>query len=242
MILGKYDRKTCFFLTQYPHDAWGRYTRLYKESVTRHEKFLKETDDGIYRTQGSFIMYLYYRQLRRREPEIYSLRESGKERKRRTRKILQLYYENLDFHSIKMHMKKSHTKNGFPYTYNFYKMLERRLDVMCLRTYFYTTLKEAKEYISNGFITVNNKIIKSCNYILKDKDVFSVRPELRFDYKIRYLEGLRSGKIFRRLPPYLYLNTKTFEVYFVKNKFELENIPHLARFPWMRFPNPIKRP
>ena len=242
MILGKYDRKTCFFLTQYPHDAWGRYTRLYKESVTRHEKFLKETDDGIYRTQGSFIMYLYYRQLRRREPEIYSLRESGKERKRRTRKILQLYYENLDFHSIKMHMKKSHTKNGNPYTYNFYKMLERRLDVMCLRTYFYTTLKEAKEYISNGFITVNNKIIKSCNYILKDKDVFSVRPDLRYDYKVRYLEGLRSGKIFRRLPPYLYLNTNTFEIYFVKNKFELENIPHLARFPWMRFPNPIKRP
>ena len=242
MILGKYDRKTCFFLTQYPHDAWGRYTRLYKESVTRHEKFLKETDDGIYRTQGSFIMYLYYRQLRRREPEIYSLRESGKERKRRTRKILQLYYENLDFHSIKMHMKKSHTKNGFPYTYNFYKMLERRLDVMCLRTYLYTTLKEAKEYISNGFITVNNKIIKSCNYILKDKDIFSVRPDLRYYYKVRYLEGLRSGKIFRRLPPYLYLNTNTFEVYFVKNKFELENSSHLARFPWMRFPNPIKRP
>ena len=242
MILGKYDRKTCFFLTQYPHDAWGRYTRLYKESVTRHEKFLKETDDGIYRTQGSFIMYLYYRQLRRREPEIYSLRESGKERKRRTRKILQLYYENLDFHSIKMHMKKSHTKNGFPYTYNFYKMLERRLDVMCLRTYLYTTLKEAKEYISNGFITVNNKIIKSCNYILKDKDIFSVRPELRYDYKIRYLEGLRSGRIFRRLTPYLYLNTQTFEVYFVQNKFNLENIPHLARFPWMRFPNLIKRP
>lgn len=242
MILGKYDRKTNFFLTQYPHDAWGKYTRLYKESVTRHEKFLKETDDGIYRTQGSFIMYLYYRQLRRREPEIYSLKESGKVRKRRTRKILQLYYENLDFHSIKMHMKKSHTKNGYPYTYNFYKMLERRLDVMCLRTYLYTTLKEAKQYISNGFVTVNNKIIKSCNYILKDKDVFSVRPELRYNYKVKYLEGLRSGRIFRRLPPYLYLNATTFEVYFVKEKFELSNIPHLARFPWMRFPNPIKRP
>lgn len=242
MILGKYDRKTCFFLTQYPHDAWGKYTRLYKESVTRHERFLKETDDGIYRTPGSYIMYLYYKQLRRREPEIYSLKESNKVRKRRTRKLLQLYYENLDFHSIKMHMKKSHTKNGFPYTYNFYKMLERRLDVMCLRTYLYTTLKEAKQFISNGFITVNNKIIKSCNYILKDKDVFSVKKELRYDYKVKYLEGLRSGRIFRRLPPYLYLNTTTFEVYFIKEKFELANIPHLARFPWMRFPNPIKRP
>lgn len=242
MILGKYDRKTCFFLTQYPHDAWGRYTRLYKESVTRHERFLKETDDGIYRTKGSYIMYLYYKQLRRREPEIYSLKESGKKRKRRTRKILQLYYENLDFHSIQMHMKKSHIKNGLPYTYNFYKMLERRLDVMCLRTYLYTTLKEAKEYISNGFITVNNKIIKSCNYILKDKDIFSVRPDLRYNYKVKYLDSLRSGKIFRRLPPYLYLNINSFEVSFISNKFQLENIPHLAKFPWMRFPNQIKKP
>jgi ribosomal protein S4 len=120
-------------------------------------------------------------------------------------------------------------------------MLERRLDVMCLRTYLYTTLKEAKEYISNGYITVNNKIIKSCNYILKDKDIFSVRPNLRFEYKLRYLDGLRS-KIFRRFPPYLHFNIQTFEVFFIKKKFELENIPHLARFPWMRFPNPAKRP
>jgi len=242
MTLGKYDRKTCFFLNQYPHDAWGRYTRLYKESVTQHEKYIKQTDDGIYRTKGSYIMFLYYRQLNRREPEIYSLRETGKKRKMRTRKILQLYYENLDFNKIKMLMKRSHKKNGFPYTYNFFKMLERRLDVMCLRTYFYTTLKEAKEYINNGFVTVNDKIIKSCNYILKDKDIFSVRPDLRFEYKVQYLEDLHSGKVFRKYPPYLYLNLKTFEFYFMQSKFELENIPHLARFPWNRFPNRSKIP
>jgi len=69
-----------------------------------------------------------------------------------------------------------------------------------------------------------------------------VREDLRLDYKVQYLENLRSGKIFRRFPPYLLLNLRTFEFYFIKNKFELENIPHLARFPWMRFPNPIKRP
>jgi ribosomal protein S4 len=109
-------------------------------------------------------------------------------------------------------------------------MLERRLDVMCVRAHFYSTLREAKQFIKNGLILVNNQIIKSCHYILKDKDVLTVRPELRYQFKVKYLNKLLTGQILRALPPYLKMNLHTFK------------IPHFSFFPWQRFPNIRKKP
>jgi len=139
-------------------------------------------------------------------------------------------------------MKKASVKNGMGAPLNFYKLLERRLDVMCLRVFFHKTLREAKQYIKNGFITVNGKIIKSINYILKDSDIMSIREDLRLGYKKKYLFELKRGEILRTLPPYLKMNLRTFEIKFVKEFFNIEKIPHLGQFPVHRFPNLIKNP
>jgi len=162
-------------------DFWGKYARKRANNriINKYEHKIMDHDDIINRTPGSYIAWFVSQLHKKREVFPYRKREREKDRKFRTRKILQVYYENLNFHNIKIHKKRAKIKNGLGSSVNFYKMLERRLDVMCVRSYFYSTLREAKQFIKNGLVMVNNQIIKSCNYILKDKDILTIRPDLR---------------------------------------------------------------
>lgn len=225
-------------------DLWGKYARkrANNQIINKYEHKILDHDDILYKTPGSHIAWVVQQLHKKREVFPYRRREREKDRSFRTRKLLQVCYENLRFHNIKIHIKKSRLKNGLGINVNFYKMLEQRLDVMCVRSNFYTTLKEAKQFINNGFVLVNNKIIKSCHHILKDKDILTIKPELRLEYKIKYLNNLLSGQILRGLPPYLKMNLHTFQVIFIKELFAINKIPHFALFPWQRFPNYKKKP
>jgi len=193
----KKTKKRNYILNIFRKDAWGKYARKLtnKQVISKPERYIKYQDELLYKVVGSPFLWFFRQLLRRRETFPYKTKEEPKDRIFRTRKILQQYYSNLNFHNIKIHIKKAGLKNGLGYSLNFYKMLERRLDVMCVRVFFYSTLKEAKQFIKNGFITVNNQVIKSCNYILKDKDILSVREDVRLQYKIKYLSNLLKKQI-----------------------------------------------
>lgn len=225
-------------------DLWGKYARkrANNQIINKYEHKIIDHDDILYRNPGSHIAWLVSQIHKKREVFPYRRKEREKERKFRTRKLLQVYYENLKFHNIKIHIKKSGIKNGLGANINFYKMLERRLDVMCVRSHFYSTLREAKQFINNGLVMVNNQIIKSCHYILKDQDILTIRKDLRLEYKIKYLKKLLTGQILRGLPPYLKMNLHTFQVIFIKELFAVSKIPHFSFFPWQRFPNFRKKP
>lgn len=239
----KKTKKTNYGLKLIRQDLWGKYARkISHRGINKQEYMIRDHDDVLHKIHASQIYWFVKQEKQKREGIPFKLKEEKKHRKFRTRKLLKIYYENLKFHNIKIHMKKAGVKNGMGYTLNFYKLLERRLDVMCLRVFFYKTLREAKQYIKNGFITVNGKVMKSVNYILKDSDILSVRGDLIFDYKIKYLEELKRGQILRTLPPYLKMNLRTFEIKFVKEFFDINKIPHIASFPVERFPNLIKNP
>jgi len=225
-------------------DLWGKYARkrANKHMINKYEHRLLNNDDILYKSPGSYISWLVQRLHKKREIFPFRKREREKDRKFRTRKLLQVHYENLKFHNIKIHIKKAGLKNGLGINVNFFKMLERRLDVMCVRSHFYSTLREAKQFIKNGLVMVNNQIIKSCHYILKDKDVLTIRPELRYQFKLKYLNKLLTGQVLRALPPYLKMNLDTFKIIFVKELFALSKIPYFSFFPWQRFPNIRKKP
>jgi len=112
---------------------------------------------------------------------------------------------------------------------------------MCVRANLFYTLRESKQFIKNGLVKVNHQIIKSANYILKDKDILSVRDDLRLEFKEKYLSNLLSGQILRPLPCYLLRNLKSFEVLFVQELFHIKKIPDFTNFPWLRFPNIRKK-
>lgn len=145
-------RQTNYGLKLIRQDLWGKYARKIsnKKVINKQEYLIKHHDDILHRIHASPIYWFFKQEKRKREGFPFSVREKRKHRIFRTRKLLQAYYENLKFHNIKIHIKKAGLKNGYGYPLNFYKMLERRLDVMCLRVFFYKTLREAKQYIKNG--------------------------------------------------------------------------------------------
>jgi ribosomal protein S4 len=240
----KKTKKTNYGLKLLRQDLWGKYAKKIsnRKVINKQEFYIKYHDDLVNRIHSSAIFWWLKQEKRKREGYPFPMKEKEKERKFRTRKLLKCYYDNLSFHNIKIHMKRAQVKNDYGYTLNFYKMLERRLDVMCLRVFFYNTLREAKQFINNGCITVNGKIMQSVNYILKDDDILSVRGDLRYTFKKKYLDDLQRGRILRPLPPYLRMNLRTFEIKFIKEFFNIYKIPHLGNFPIHRFPNFIKKP
>jgi len=105
-------KKRGYGLQLIKQDLWGKYARKRSNNyvTSKHEWLLKYHDDLLYRTQGSPIVWFYYQLKNRREGFPYKLTEDIKERTFRTRKLLQIYYENLKFHNIKIHMKKAKKK------------------------------------------------------------------------------------------------------------------------------------
>lgn len=68
-----------------------------------------------------------------------------------------------------------------------YAPLEKRLDFAVFRALFASSVRQAKKFILNGHVSVNNVVIKYPGYTLKPGDVFSVEPE-------RVLEALGTKK------------------------------------------------
>lgn len=65
--------------------------------------------------------------------------------------------------------------------------LEKRLDYAVFRALFASSVRQAKKFILNGHVTVNNVVIKHPGYTLSPGDVFAVEPE-------RVLEALGAKK------------------------------------------------
>jgi len=133
----KKSKKTNYGLKLIRQDLWGKYARkIANRGINKQEYMIRDHDDILHRTHASQIYWFYKQAKHKREGFPFKIKENKKERTFRTRKLLKFYYENLKFHNIKIHMKKAGVKNGMGFTLNFYKFLERRLDVMCLRVFF----------------------------------------------------------------------------------------------------------
>lgn len=68
-----------------------------------------------------------------------------------------------------------------------YAPLEKRLDYAVFRALFASSVRQAKKFILNGHVTVNNIVIKHPGYTLSPGDTFAVEPE-------RVLEALGAKK------------------------------------------------
>ena len=87
-------------------------------------------------------------------------------------------------------------------------LLERRLDVILLKSYFALNLRNARQLISHGNIKVNGKIVKNNGIILKCGDKITVENKIH-----PFLEYRLSNNMMWPLPPsYLQINYKIFQI------------------------------
>ena len=89
--------------------------------------------------------------------------------------------------------------------------LESRLDLILYRSKFVTSIKFAKQFISNGHIFVNNKIIKMHSFILKSGDLVSLNGLI--NSSIVLADKLLWPAIFN----FLVINYKTKQIIFINN-------------------------
>ena len=125
---------------------------------------------------------------------IYSLQEKGKWGARREkinddyrnqlaecRKIAFLYGD-LRKKTLVRTMRRAKRLAG-DVDCNFFSLLERRLDVALKRAFFFSTLKQARQWIQRGKILVNNQPISVSSYLLQPADFITIIPRARIKWR-----------------------------------------------------------
>ena len=116
---------------------------------------------------------------------------------------------------------KKYLKKKMTYIYNSKKIkdfrafclefFERRLDIVLYRAYFSYSIKNARQIIRHGYITVNNKTIINKSYLLKKGDIIRIKNP----YVKVIQENIQRYYFKWPLPPnYLIINYTTMQIIF----------------------------
>jgi small subunit ribosomal protein S4 len=111
------------------------------------------------------------------------------------------------------------------------QFLEMRLDNIVFRLGLAPTISAAKQFITHGHITVNNKKVNLPSYQCQEKDIISILDkEASYKLALHNLKNFQDSN--RRLPPFLSFNPKEFSgiIRFManRNSVGLGNINELA--------------
>jgi len=128
------------------------------------------------------------------------------------------YLKKLSKYSFKSSNKITNTYNSRMFFLNF---LERRLDVVLLRSFFVLSIRNARQLISHKHVLVNNKIVKDCSYLLKKSDKITFSPKTH-----QLIEYYAAFSPMWPLPPqFLEINYKTLQIILIEevNNFNYYN-------------------
>lgn len=118
-----------------------------------------------------------------------------------------LLYGKLDTNYIKNNIKYSSVKLRSQKN-NFINLLESRIDIVLLRSYFAINIRSARQLISHGKVKVNGKIVKNNSLILKCGDKVTIKHTAH-----SLLEYRLANNVMWVLPPkYLQINYKIFQI------------------------------
>ena len=90
----------------------------------------------------------------------------------------------------------------------FLEFFERRLDTILYRSKFSPSIRNARQLISHGIISVNNKPVRIKSYELKTGDLITVNPKYSNLIKV----NLKKSEIWPIPPKYLTINYKTMQI------------------------------
>lgn len=114
---------------------------------------------------------------------------------------------NYSFLQSKFDLKTSNIKN------HFICLLESRLDIILLKSYFAINIRNARQLIAHGNIKVNNKIVKNNSLILKVGDKITVTQNAQALLEYRLINNC----IWTLPPKYLQIDYKIFQIIIVSN-------------------------
>ena len=135
-------------------------------------------------------------------------------------------YGNLHRKLIKKHLRSIVQNNSKKFNLNaqFLELFERRLDTVLYRAKFVSSIRTARQLISHKKVRVNNQVVTSKSYLLKQGDLVSIN--VNSIYLVRL--NIRQINVWPIPPKHLFINYKTMEIIF--GNFKNTNIFNLFDF------------
>nr|QYJ09254.1 ribosomal protein S4 [Pleurosigma sp. mgcode 4] len=94
------------------------------------------------------------------------------------KKKLNIFYGGLSKKRLKKQVKLIlHSKKNNNFNSSLIELFESRIDSVLYRSYFSSSLRNAGQMVSHGYIMINNRIVKDKSYLLKPGDLISVNPK-----------------------------------------------------------------
>ena len=124
-----------------------------------------------------------------------------------------LLYGNLEGKYVKLLAEQSALKSKFDSKkrntrHYFMCLLESRLDIILLKSYFALNIRSARQLISHGNVKVNGKVIKTSSLSLKCGDKITVKQKAYPLLEYR----LANNNLWPLPPKYLQINYKIFQI------------------------------
>lgn len=150
---------------------------------------------------------------RRRKPSDYGVQLMAKQK-------LKAYYGNIGERQFHRYYQEAARRKGDT-SENLIELLERRLDAVAYRMKFAITPFAARQLVSHGHLTVNDKRINIPSYLVKDGDVVEVREKSKQLAPV--LDAAQSSE--RDVPEYLEVDHRTMKGRFLRPP-KLADVPY----------------
>lgn len=146
--------------------------------------------------------------------------------------LFSLFYGSLKKKYLKTHINniKKKTSNNLHVQdnkqNNILQFFESRLDTILYRAKFSLSIKSARQFILHGHVSVNNNIIKTSSYIVKNNDFIEVSSNKKS--RTLVLKSIDRSNFWPIPPRYLQVNYKTLQIIVQFT----ENSPFRPMFPF----------
>jgi len=130
-----------------------------------------------------------------------------------TKKRFNIFYGNFTERYLKNNVEKVlKTKKSFNYFSNinscFIEIFESRIDTILYRAHFALSIRNARQFISHGQVSINHKKIKNSSHTVNKGDFININFKSH-NLISRYLSNSKCWPI---PPKYLLINYKTYQI------------------------------
>ena len=182
-------------ILKFKKQKWKSFVEFYKRKLKWYKKFRPQN-------QNRYLISKY--------PNRYASYSNRYKRTLQSYKNFSLFYGGLKKTVLKrerLNIKKKKIKN---LNVEFLKLFEKRLDITLYGAKFCHSLRSAQQLIVHGKVSVNNKIVKSKSFILKQGDLIAINPQ----YFELIQSNIRMSNMWPIPPKHLLINYKTMQIIF----------------------------
>ena len=191
-------------LLKFRKKKWELFLKVYTNKLKKFRKFKPLDHSKYFVTKYGTRGMGYGRRYR-------DTLQAGKRMRLLYGNLLKKYFQKKIRATLKK--KKSTSKNAPHLNTVFLEYFEKRLDTVLYRSKFALTMRNARQLISHGHVSVNKKVVKNKAYTLMDGDLVS----LNFNCLEAYENNTFNSVKWSIPPKHLIINYRTLEILFLND-------------------------